>query len=292
MKPTMLHEIVVRTVEGRKLFRPIRELTQAILNVIGRALARFPLPIHGFNYLSNHKHLLLGQADGDQIRGFMCHLNANTARVVKRITGWTGSVWARYRAIPVLDDLASIRRLRYLLANGVKEGLVEHPLEWPGASCAASLATNQPIPTEWVEHPRDPGNREPTRHRSLIELAPLPVWSHLSSEERASRIRELMDDIAEEARRERRGRPVLGVAALQAQDPFEPTQLDETPPLLAHVTDADVLAAHLGERRGFINAHRSSTHTQRRMRRPAAYPPFGFPAALPFQSPDDDDDDE
>ena len=93
----------------------------------------------------------------------------------------------------------------------------------------------------------------------------------------------MMDEIAESARREREGRPVLGVDALRAQDPFEPTELDVTPAPLAHATDPDGLAAHLKYHKGFISAHRASTAEQRRTGRAAIYPPCGFPAPVPFQ---------
>jgi hypothetical protein len=289
LKPTVMHEIVVRTIKGRRLFRPVAEVTRAVLNVLGRSLALFAVPLCGFVYLSNHKHLLTAPTSGDLLRAFIQHLNRNTAAVVKKLTGWTESVWARCRPIPILDDLASIRRLRYLLSNGVKEGLVEHPLAWPGPSCAASLANGAPIETEWIVHP--PGARKgtnPTIVRNTIELTPLPVWAHLPLDERAARARAMMDDIAESARLERAGRPVLGVEALCAQDPFQPTELDITPAPLAHTTDPDLLAAYLEERKGFLAAHRTATDQQRRTGRAAVYPPCGFPAAIPFLGDDDE----
>ncbi|WP_239013969.1 hypothetical protein [Archangium violaceum] len=46
---------------------------------------------------------------------------------------WSGGFWARrYSAELVLDDAALMGRQRYVLAHGVKEGLVDRCTEWPG----------------------------------------------------------------------------------------------------------------------------------------------------------------
>jgi hypothetical protein len=52
---------------------------------------------------------------------------------------WTGEPTGprRYSAEPVLDDEALMGRLRYVLAHGVKEGLVEKSAEWPGLTSHA-----------------------------------------------------------------------------------------------------------------------------------------------------------
>ena len=38
-----------------------------------------------------------------------------------------------------MSDEALVGRLRYVLAHGVKEGLVERSAEWPGLTCLARL---------------------------------------------------------------------------------------------------------------------------------------------------------
>lgn len=47
-------------------------------------------------------------------------------------------MWARrFSSIPVSDEPeAQILRLRYLLSNSTKEGLVLSPSDWPGVHCA------------------------------------------------------------------------------------------------------------------------------------------------------------
>jgi REP element-mobilizing transposase RayT len=284
IKPATMYEVVVRTLKGRKLFSPIPAITAAVLAVLGRGLALFPVEVHAFVYLSNHLHLLATFLDGEAMRGFMTHLNRNTAAAAKAITGWTGDVWDRYHPIPVLDDVASIRRMQYVLANGVKEGLVAHPLNWPGATAAHALATGNPIETEWViRPPRGPKTQSNVVERNLIELAPLPVWARLSRADRCAQVRAMMDDIATKARQDREGKPVVGVASLRAQDPFEPTPLEQTVAPIAHASLDLVLDVYRAELESFTSAHRRSGHEQHETRRSAKYPPYGFPAALPYQ---------
>ncbi|MCY1078766.1 hypothetical protein [Archangium lansingense] len=63
----------------------------------------------------------------------MQYLRANLSKKLGRLVDWRGGFWERrYSAEPVLDDAALVGRLRYVLAHGVKEGLVEKCAEWPG----------------------------------------------------------------------------------------------------------------------------------------------------------------
>src|SRR6218665_2221120 len=64
---------------------------------------------------------------------------------------WSGGFWERrYSAEPVLDDAALVGRLRYVLAHGVKEGLVERSTEWPGLTCLPQLLGSARRLFPWV----------------------------------------------------------------------------------------------------------------------------------------------
>jgi hypothetical protein len=70
----------------------------------------------------------------------MQYLRANLSRMVGRLVDWSGSFWERrYSAEPVLDDAALVGRLRYVLAHGVKEGLVERSARVAGAHVSAAV---------------------------------------------------------------------------------------------------------------------------------------------------------
>ena len=69
-----------------------------------------------------------------QLSEFMGFVNGNIARKVGLLHDWRGKLWdRRYQHIIVSDEPeAQIRRLKYLLSQGVKEGLVRNPEDWPG----------------------------------------------------------------------------------------------------------------------------------------------------------------
>ncbi len=80
--------------------------------------------LHAFTSASNPLHLRVW-ARGAVLVGFMQYLRANLSKKVGRWVGWSGGFWERRDwAEPVLDDAARVGRLRYVLAHGVKEGLV------------------------------------------------------------------------------------------------------------------------------------------------------------------------
>ena len=60
---------------------------------------------------------------------------------------WPDGIWAdRYRSIPISDEpAAQVDRLRYVLAQGVKEGLVAKVDEWPGISMLDAVLEGKPI---------------------------------------------------------------------------------------------------------------------------------------------------
>jgi hypothetical protein len=93
--------------------------------------------------LSSHYHLLLRVENAQQLSQFMGYFNGNLAREVARLTGWKDKVWSRrYESILVTEeDTAQVDRLRYLLENSCKEGLVDSPIHWPGVHCAKALIT-------------------------------------------------------------------------------------------------------------------------------------------------------
>jgi REP element-mobilizing transposase RayT len=117
------------------LLTPSTEVNELIGGVLARAVALTGVELHGFVVASNHVHLLV-TAEGAMLSVFMQYFLGNVARKVGRITQWSGALWQRrFSAEVVLDDEAAVGRLSYILAHGVKEGLVRHPAEWPGLSC-------------------------------------------------------------------------------------------------------------------------------------------------------------
>ena len=56
---------------------------------------------------------------------------------------------------PVSDEPeVQLARLRYILAHGVKEGLVPSPLQWPGVHAAKYLVFGESVKGSWVDRTR------------------------------------------------------------------------------------------------------------------------------------------
>ncbi|MCP3997799.1 MAG: hypothetical protein GY722_22465, partial [bacterium] len=135
------------------LLRPSRKLPEVIAGVLGRALEVSPLEIAALFFASNHYHALLITDSQQALSRFMMHVQANLAKEAGRLVDWQGKIWSReYDGIVVSrEPEAQWARLKYVLAGGVKEGLVESPLEWPGLHCARALMTGEPITGYWFD---------------------------------------------------------------------------------------------------------------------------------------------
>lgn len=143
----------MRTLHGRLLLRPISRANDLIVGVVGRAQRRYEIRIHGLVVLSNHAHLLLSPESPQQLAAFMEYVAGNIAREIGRLHGWREKFWARrYRAILVShEEEAQVGCLAYVLANGIKEGLVERPHHWPGVHCARALCHGSELRGTWFD---------------------------------------------------------------------------------------------------------------------------------------------
>ncbi|OJH42182.1 transposase [Cystobacter ferrugineus] len=133
--------VTSRCFQGRLLLRPSAEVNEIVGGVLARAVQQSEgtIRLHAFTFASNHFHLLVW-ARGAALAGFMQYLHTNLSKKVGKLVDWSGGFWERrYSAEPVLDDTALVGRLRYVLAHGVKEGLVEKRAEWPGLTCLPQL---------------------------------------------------------------------------------------------------------------------------------------------------------
>lgn len=243
-----LVEVTARTIQGRFLLLPGPHWCETFVGILGRAQELYPVRIHGYVCLSNHLHLLLTPTSAHQLASFMSHVLTNLSKEAGRLHGWRGPLFERrYQAIVVSDEEAvQVERLRYLLAHGCKEGLVEHVGEWPGPHCAESLKTGSPAKGVWVSrtgiwdarnHGRTPEPRE-FCHRYEIRLEPLPCWAYMASETVRRRNLEIIQSIEKEialAAAQRGGSRALGVEKILAQDAYaRPRNLDRRPAPLVH----------------------------------------------------------
>lgn len=153
LPPGSLVEVTGRTVHGRFLLRPYRAVNDLVIGVIGRAQKKYGMKIHAMVFLSSHWHGLLSPESPQQLAAFVDFVAGNIAREVGKLHDWREKFWARrYRSIVVShEEEAQVARLAYTLGQGVREGLVERPQQWPGVHCAQALLDGSPLEGTWFD---------------------------------------------------------------------------------------------------------------------------------------------
>jgi REP element-mobilizing transposase RayT len=294
-KSETLVEVTCRTVQSRLLLHPRPEVCRLILGVLGRAQRLFQMKICNLACLSNHIHLLLVVDDAEQLSSFMEYVNSNIAREVGRLVDWKEKFWGRrYHAILVSDEpRAQEERYRYILSQGVKEGLVEKVRDWPGVHGARAILDGEPLQGYWFDRTREgaarrrgeePGELEYATEEKVV-LSPPPCWKHWSEERIRARVAEMVEQIEKEAEEDRRSRgvKVLGAKAILAQAPHQkPKQTKRTPAPGFH---AVTKAARLALRDAyalFMAAYQEAAEKLRGGDRSVRFPEGSFPPALPF----------
>jgi len=290
-----LVEITCRTIQSRYLLRPGPALDDILLGVLGRAQRLYPVEICGYSFLSSHYHLLLWVPDAERMVRFMWYFQTNAAREVARLTKWPDKIWSRrYEAIVVSDEpAAQVDRLRYVLANGVKEGLVARVEEWPGINMIKAVLDDEPIRGSWFDHTQEYRARlrgedfEPRRYASeeIVVLSQLPCWRHLSREVYRELVVGLVREIEADAAAERKlsGREPLGPAAILRRHPHtRPAKIRKSPAPLFHAA-SKAARQTLREAYGyFLAAFREAAERLRTGDRLARFPNGCFPPGLPF----------
>jgi hypothetical protein len=205
---------------------------------------------------------------------------------------WREKFWARrYRAIVVSDEPdAQAERLAYVLAQGVKENLVERPHQWPGVHCAAALLAGTDLEGAWLDRTacyeaRHRGEDKTAADFSIPErvaFTPLPCWAHLQPAAYRFWVAELIRRIVEEARRNRSGRGVLGKRAILAQNPHDkPLHSDRSPAPLVHAATRAMRVMIRTAYYEFVAAFREAAMKLRRGDRFVPFPAGAFPPPMP-----------
>ena len=291
-----LVEVKLRTIHGRLLLRPSRRVNDLVVGVLGRAQEKYPIRIHGLAVLSNHAHLLLSPDSPQQLAAFMDFAAGNIAREIGRTHDWREKFWTRrYRSIVVSDEEdAQVGRLAYLLGNGVKEGLVARPQDWPGVHCATALLTGSDLEGTWFDRTQQylAWRRGEERRDSdfasqeRVVFSPLPCWAHLEPEAYRRRVAELVTNVIEAGRVERDGRPVLGKRNVLSQHPHEkPLHCDRSPAPAFHAASKKARLLLRIAYFQFVAAFREAALQLRRGDRLVRFPEGAFPPPLPCLVP-------
>jgi putative transposase len=290
-----LVEITTRCFQSQYLLTPSPLLNEIILGVLARAANEHEVGVVAYAFLSSHYHLLVRVHDAEQLAGFAGYFNSNVAREINRLRGRKGHFWEdRYHAILVSgEEAAQIDRLIYVLSNGVKEGLVERVMDWPGVHAAPALLDGGPVKGTWFDRTRECSarcRREAFDARrfaepQVLELVSLPCWDGLSPEVRRSRVAGLIDQIEAEAAafRKASGLEPVGREAIERQNPFErPKKPKKSSAPRFHAFTKKARRQLYEAYAIFVAAFREAAEKLRAGDRMARFPTGSFPPHLPF----------
>jgi REP element-mobilizing transposase RayT len=284
-------EVTTRTIQSRFLLRPSQLLNAIIIGILGRALERHPIKLHYFVVLSNHVHLLLTVPNGRALAKFMNYVNSKIAREAGRLCGWRARFWGRrYSAICVLDESAMVARLRYLMAHGCKEFLVQRPEDWPGANALRAVVNGEPLVGTWIDRTaacRSGRNALAHLVEYQVRISPLPCWGYLPRMEVQRRCGELLADIKAAVKREigERGCSPIGAALVCRKAPeSRPATTKRSPAPLCHASNRQTRDAYRREYQEFAAAYRTASARFRAGDTGIEFPPHCFPPSLPFST--------
>lgn len=286
-EPWQIFEITTRCIHGRFLLTPGEESNRRVLGVLGRAQELYGehVQVHMVAGTSNHLHLLVTSRDAAWRARFKSHVKTNLSKELGDLHGWREHVFGRRaRDIPILDEAALIDRVRYFLAHGVKEGLVDHPEDWPGPAWVRALTAGERLVGRWYRRSEFyhrvrswMRRKQPTSatrpvldefaEDKELKLVPLPIWSHLTESDRAARfraiidglaVRPVQDDVSEAmpvVTRLDTGRPPLGREVILKQNPHDhPSRPKKTPAPWVHTTIIALRLAWMEGYRAFVTA--------------------------------------
>ncbi|MBI5610195.1 MAG: transposase [Deltaproteobacteria bacterium] len=205
-----LFEVTQRTNRGECLFDCNDQgLRAEIDGLLAHAQERYGVAIYAYHFMSNHYHGLFGAPSAQQFADFLAYFHGGLARLVNRCRGQRGHVWGgRARVVAVATDEASlVSRLRYILGQASRAGMVTHPLAFPGSSSSRALAYGESIvgrTVNWTAQCRDRrlvgGPKSADAYETLreVKLSPLPCWSHVNEAARRRLYRAITDDVGDQ----------------------------------------------------------------------------------------------
>ena len=253
--------VTARCIHSRFLLRPSPRVNKIIIGVFARAVERFDIKLYGLCFLSNHYHLLLSSRNAASLAVFMQYIGSNIAREIGREHEWKEKFWSRrYYASIVLDEAAAEERMKYILANSVKEGLVKHPRYWPGVHCYRHLAEGTALHGVWIDRTKlynQPHlhERGAIQHHTL-KLHRLPGYESDSESDYRQLIRDLTDEAIDETMTET---PVIGAKRILAIDPHSlPQKSDKGAAPLCHSTCHERRTEFIRAFKSFVDGYKQA----------------------------------
>lgn len=286
-------EVSNRALEERYLLRPDPAVQLLSAGILAKAKDRYPVRVYYVAMLSNHYHLLLWAPDAKILADFMRYFQSNFARELNRLRARSGSIFARRYRLQIVsqEPETQLRRLRYLLEQGCKEGLVTSPLEWPGLHSIRSLLDDGvhqgkwPLTTYLAKNDSDFGRNRGKYQLLSLRLDTLPCLANLNPKLRHQFLLKLVLDIEEETKQRHRqnGTAALGISKILRQSPRQRPRSPKREPMMRfiHASSREVLTHLRRQFQDFLQAYRQAASLRRRGKR-ASFPSGCFPPSEPF----------
>jgi len=157
-----------------------------------------PVEVFAVVVMSNHLHLVV-RAPGKNLAAFMSYFLARVAQTLNLLLGRVGPVFPRrYDAQPILDEEAAAGRIKYVLENPKKAGLVKCFTEWPGFVAVAGLHDGEELETRHFDRSawqlaKRPNERERYWRCGRLCLSRLPGMESLSCSAYLARVKSWCD---------------------------------------------------------------------------------------------------
>jgi len=291
LDPSAVYLVTVRCLQGRLFLCPSRETYEVLGGVLARAVRLNGVDLFVFNFASNHLHLIV-RAPRANLPQFMQYLLSNISKKIGAFVDWRGAFWERrYSAQPILDDAALLAKVGYVLAHGVKEGLVRRCSEWPGLSALPFMRGRKRRTFRWLNWTRRCQSAPPSKRGPLLDdrwaepeelrLASIPVRGF----ERLSVVRKFLKQCVREIEQQARQlyRTVMGVARVCGQPPqYRPERLERSRAPWCHTSDPRLRQEYLAGYRSFASDHSEASEAWRRGDLTARFPAM---AVRPFLWP-------
>ena len=274
-----------RCIHSRFLLTPSPRVNSLINGILARGCTRYEVRLHAMCFMSNHYHLLLSSQDAASTSSFMQFILSNIAREIGRLRNWREKFWGRrYRASVVLDEAAQIDRLKYILSNSVKEGLVKHPRYWPGIHCYRHLAEGTKLHGIWINrtlrYQRPDLTEEDVTSQSVLNLEPLPCLEYLPKHEYQQTIKTLTRDTLDECDLSQR---FMGTKRILAQHPLAaPDCVNRSPAPLVHCICPMLKQEFVKAYRAFVGAYKEAYQRILKMKLSTEFPDGSLPPTAWF----------
>lgn len=289
--------ITQKTIEHRHLLKADSKLNRRIVGALATAQQRYGGQIHAFTVLSTHLHLLATFRDSEQMANFMRFFTHKVSVEAKRIYSWGTRVFPeRYVHVELTQEEAvELQRLRYVLSNGCKEGLVLSPVDWPGVGSAAALIHGEPLRGVWFDRTGlcKARGRKAGRHAKEedfeteveLSLKPLPSQAHLSDADYRLLVAEMVRDIEAETLQMHKlsGTVPLGANRIQSGNPHRRQgDVPRRPRPCCHASSREKRIAVKKARSQIVAEYRRAAELLKAGHRNVRFPAGTFPPGLPF----------